>query len=50
MRVEDLMERELARETEVLGRNIAQCHFIHYKTHITGTRIELVLPRWEIGN
>jgi hypothetical protein len=25
----------LAGETEVLGENLAQCHFIHHKYHMT---------------
>jgi hypothetical protein len=32
--VAQLVECELAGETEVLGENLSQCHFIHYKSHI----------------
>jgi hypothetical protein len=35
MTVEQLVERELAGETEVLGEILPQCHFIHYKSLMT---------------
>jgi hypothetical protein len=35
MIVEQLVECELAGETEVVGENFPQCHFVHYKSHIT---------------
>jgi hypothetical protein len=34
MNMEQLVERELARETEVLGENLLQCHFFHQKSHV----------------
>jgi hypothetical protein len=33
--VEQLEKWILARETEVLGGNLAQRHFIHHKRHMT---------------
>jgi hypothetical protein len=33
--VEQLVERRLAGETEVLGENLPQRHFVHHKTHMT---------------
>jgi hypothetical protein len=42
MSVEQSVEWELAGETEVLGENLPQCHFVHLKSHMTwlglGTR------------
>jgi hypothetical protein len=35
MNVEQSMERELAVETEVLGENLPQCHFVHPKSHMS---------------
>jgi hypothetical protein len=38
MNVEQSLEWELAGETEVLGENLPQCHFIHHKSPITWAR------------
>jgi hypothetical protein len=35
MNVEQSGERELAGETEVLGENLQQCHFVHLKSFMT---------------
>jgi hypothetical protein len=35
MSVEQLVERELAAETEVLGENLSQCHFVDHEFHMT---------------
>jgi hypothetical protein len=35
--VEQLLEWRLAGETEVVGENLPQLHFIHHKSHMTRT-------------
>jgi hypothetical protein len=45
MIVEQSVECELAGETEVLGENLPQCHFVHHKIHMTSSGLELGPPR-----
>jgi hypothetical protein len=42
MNVEQSVEWELAGKTEVLGENLAQCHFVHHKSHMTWPGLEPV--------
>jgi hypothetical protein len=37
MNTEQLVEWELAGETEVLWENLLQYHFVHHKSHMTET-------------
>jgi hypothetical protein len=50
MSVEQSVEWELSVETEVLGEDLPQCHFVHHKSHMTWTGIEHWQPRWEAGD
>jgi hypothetical protein len=50
MNMEQLMEWELAGETEVLVENLPQCHFDRHESHMTWPGIELGPPRWEAGH
>jgi hypothetical protein len=40
----------IGRETEVLGENPPQRHFVHHKSHLTRPGMEPVPPRWEASD
>jgi hypothetical protein len=47
---EQSVESEMAGETEVLGENLLQGHFVHHKPHWTRSWIEPEPPRWEASD
>jgi hypothetical protein len=50
MNVEQSVEWELAKETEILRENLLQRHFVHHKSHMTWPRLDRGQPRWEAGD
>jgi hypothetical protein len=50
MMMEKLVEWRLVGETEVLGENPPQRHFVHHKSHLTRPGIEPGQPRWETSD
>jgi hypothetical protein len=47
--VEQSVDR-LTEETEVLGENLPQCHFVQHKSHMTSPGLEPGPPQWEEGD
>jgi hypothetical protein len=50
MMMEKLVEGRLAEETEVLGENLPQRHFVHHKSYMTRAGLEPGPPRWEASD
>jgi hypothetical protein len=49
MMMEKLVEKLLARETEVLGENVPQCSFVHHKSYMLPGS-EPGPPLWEASD
>jgi hypothetical protein len=41
--MEQLVEWDVAGETEVVEANLPQCHFLRHKSHMTWSRIEILI-------
>jgi hypothetical protein len=50
MSMKHLVEYKLAGETEVLGENLPQCYFVHYKSHMTCSAIDPGPLWWKPGD
>jgi hypothetical protein len=48
--MEQLVERRFAGETEVLGENLPQRHFVYHKSRMTRAGLEPGPPRWEASD
>jgi hypothetical protein len=48
--VEKLVEWRLGGETEVLGENLPQPHFVRHKSHMRRPGFEPGPPQWEAGD
>jgi hypothetical protein len=48
--MEKLVERRFARETVIMGGNMAKCNFLHQKFHIALPVIEPGPMRWNAGD